>query len=217
MRLSRWLGRRGTRTVPVGILILALFAAVNASAVTNEALPEEEIPPLRPPRPEIPATFWELHGGEVIAGSAALVLLLAGGVWWWRRPRPRAVVPPEVRARQELAPLRTQPETGEVLSRISQIVRHYVTAAFNLGEGELTTTDLSQAMAVRKETIGPQLAGSISGFLRACDERKFAPPAQRPPMGAADRAEKLVESLEARRAELRAAEQAAQPQETGRS
>lgn len=187
-------------------LAALLLAGTGHAAETFGVEPEEEIPPLRPPRPEMPPTFWEANRGWVIGGSAALVVVISAGIWWLRRPARVTPVPPEVRARQELAPLRGQPETGEVLSRVSQIVRRYVSTAFDLHQGELTTADLARAMTARQETIGAQLANNIAGFLRVCDERKFAPPAQRPPLGAADEAGKLVETVEARRAELREAE-----------
>ncbi|HWQ90346.1 MAG TPA: hypothetical protein VN673_01650, partial [Clostridia bacterium] len=106
--------------------------------------------------------------------------------------------------------LRNQPETGAVLSRVSQILRRYVSHAFQLSAGEQTTTDLVRAMRTQAG-IGPRLAGTIGEFLKACDERKFAPPSGAPPLNAAVEAERLVESVEARRAELRAAAQSNPP------
>src|SRR5262245_15122845 len=45
------------------VCLLPLFAVAQTN--TNSAL--EEIPPLRPPRAEIPPGFWEQHSGEVLA------------------------------------------------------------------------------------------------------------------------------------------------------
>ena len=65
-----------------------------------------------------------------------LLALVALAVWWLTRPKPPVVVPPEVQARQALEPLRQQAEDGAVLSQVSQILRHYVSAAFALPPGE---------------------------------------------------------------------------------
>src|SRR5438094_10386757 len=77
-------------------------------ASTNTAL--DEIPPLRPPRGEIPPGFWEQRGAWVIPSSLFLLALVSVAVWFARRAKPRAEVPPEVLARQELEPLRAQAE-----------------------------------------------------------------------------------------------------------
>jgi hypothetical protein len=116
---------------------------------------------------------------------------------------------PEARAREELSGLRGQPETGALLSRISSSVRHYAAAVFSLAPGELTTTEFCRAVA-DNEIVGTTLAGSLTDFLKRCDERKFAPPSARPPMGAVEEALKLVEVSEARREELRQAATLAQ-------
>ena len=61
-----------------------------------------------------------------------------------------------------------------VLSEASQILRRYVAAAFAWPPAELTTAEFSAALA-GDEKIGPELARTLSNFLRECDERKFAP------------------------------------------
>ena len=183
-----------------GILLTSgLFAA------TNSAL--DEIPPLRPPRAELPPGFWEQHGTLVIVLGLVTVALFGVAAWFVGRARPKAPVPPDVLARNALEPLRAQPEDGVILSKVSQILRRYVTAAFSLPSGELTTTEFCNAIA-GNDAIGPQLSSSISEFLRLCDRRKFAPfpPAQ--PLDAVSTALKLIETAEARRAELRQAQQA---------
>jgi hypothetical protein len=181
-----------------------LAAQIPLMATTNRPA-AREIPPLRPPWGEIPPTFWERHGVWVILSGVLLLGLLAAGVWWLRRSRPAVVVPPETRARQELELLRTQPEDGPVLSRVSQALRRYVVAAFGLPPGEGTTADFCQAIS-GSGRLGPELTQSLSEFMRRCDEHKFAPPAPRPALGAAVQGLKLIEAAEVRREQLRQAE-----------
>src|SRR5262245_40846928 len=96
----------------IGLLPYFAIAQTN----TNSAL--EEIPPLRPPRGEIPPGFWEQHSGEAVA--AILIVLIGIGIalWLLLRARPQASIPPAVQARQMLNPLLGQPESGLVLSRV---------------------------------------------------------------------------------------------------
>jgi hypothetical protein len=180
-----------------------LVAGANtfAQPVSN---PADDIPPLAPPLQEIPPSFWEQHGTAVTLGALALLALAGCAVWWLCRPKPPALVPPEGRARAELAALGGQLEDGLVVSRVSRVLRRYLGAAFNLPPGESTTTEFCATLG-RSETIGPELATAVGDFLRACDERKFAPAAGGEPCHAASRALALVEQAEARRARLRAA------------
>jgi hypothetical protein len=180
---------------------LTAFLAQQAWAQDSAA---DEIPQLRPPRGEIPPGIWEQHSAAIIVGGILVLALVAVLVWFLTRPRTLLPVAPEVQARQELSSLRGQPETGALLSRISGSVRRYTAAAFSLPPGELTTAEFSREVACN-EAVGPALAESVTDFLKRCDERKFAPPAVQPPMGAADEAFHLVEVAEARREELRKA------------
>jgi hypothetical protein len=188
------------------LLASSLIAAQLCSAATNPPA-GDGIPPLRPPRPEIPPTFWEQHGAWVILAGVLLLGVIAAGIWWLTRPKPAVVVPPAVQARQGLEPLRQKPEDGALLSQVSQVLRRYVSAAFGLPPGEMTTADFCRAIAGQGR-IGPDLSAPLGDFLRKCDERKFAPSAPAPALGAADQALKLVELAEARRAQLQPAEDA---------
>jgi hypothetical protein len=188
------------------IWISSLAFRISCSAA--ELPLDEPIPPLRPPRGPLPPTFWEAWVGWVIGGGALFFILLAGLIWLLVRAKAPLIIPPEAQARNALGALRGQPESGLLLSRVSQIVRAYFSAAFALPAGELTTSELCRAIEERQE-ISVQLKGEVSDFLRSCDERKFSPtPAPAPIIGAVIRADKLIETAEAQRAELQAAAQA---------
>jgi hypothetical protein len=105
------------------------------------------------------------------------------------------MVLPEVQARQALEPLRQQPEDGALLSRVSQVLRHYVATAFDLPPGELTTAEFCAAIAAHGP-IGPELSTALSEFLRQCDQRKFSPPAPAPPFSAVAQALKLIDQAQ---------------------
>ena len=180
-----------------------LLIATQALSQTNAPEPEQ-IPPLHPPRAEIPPGFWEQHGHWVIVGCITLLFGLAIAIYFWARPRPPVIPPPEVIARKSLGALQGRPEDGAVLSEVSQIIRRYVTSAFEMPSGELTTTEF--CLAVEQESrIGPELSAALGEFLRRCDERKFAPSTAGPELKAVVRALELIDIAESRRAQLRAA------------
>jgi hypothetical protein len=180
-----------------------LVASVPLFANTNYSR-AEEIPKLRPPRGEIPLTFWEKNGRWVVSGGVALMALAGAGIWFLTRPKPAEAVLPEVLARRQLERLRGRAEDGTVLSRVSQALRHYMVAAFEMPSEEMTTSEFCRIVA-SETRIGPELAKAFGDFLRRCDERKFTPPAPRPDLGAVVEALKLIEATEARRTELRKA------------
>ena len=176
----------------------------SANAILNSPPAPDEIPPLRPPHAELPPAFWEQHGWSGSLGGVALLALAGGALWRRLRPKPAAIVPPEVQARQALEPLQHEAETGARLSRISQVVRRYVAAVFELPPEELTTTEFCAALSTNAQA-GSELSTALSRFLRECDERKFAPSAPPGGINAAARALELVARAETRRAELRQA------------
>ena len=184
----------GLRILTAVLWLLAPVLALPAASRTAA----DDIPPLRPPHAEIPPTFWDQYSLWVILFGVLLLVLVCAAAWFVTRPKPLAIVPPEVQARQALEPLRRQPEDGALLSRVSQILRHFVAAAFNLPPGELTTAEFCSAVA-RHTQIGPDLSAALSEFLRLCDQDKFSPPASVPPLSAVDRALKLIDRSQARR------------------
>ena len=208
----------GLRICP---LLLTLLASQVAFGATTNPPSSDAIPPLRPSRAEIPPTFWEQHGVWVTIAGALVLGVVAFGVWWLPRPKPAVVVPPEAEARQALGSLRHKPEDGALLSQVSQILRRYVSAAFGLPPGEMTTTDFCRTIAGQAR-VGEKLSAALGDFLRKCDERKFAPPsaaATGKMPGATDpgraqspeavaQALTLLEQAEARRAQLASAESA---------
>jgi len=180
--------------------VSVLAARLSFAAATNSLAPDA-IPPLRPPQAEIPPTFWEQYGLWVILLGLLMLALACAAAWLLTRPKPPVTVPPEVRARQALEPLREQPENGALLSRVSQILRHYVAATFDLPPGELTTAEFSRAMATHAP-IGTEFSTALSEFLRQCDQRKFSPPVPAAPLSAVAHALKLIDQAQARRLAL---------------
>jgi uncharacterized protein DUF4381 len=196
---------RRRRRVELSLLISASAAlCVTASLIAQgtNAGPNGPIPQLRPPRGEIPPTFWEQNAGWVWASALAAVAMIGAAVWYARRPRPEVTVSPEVAARQALEPLRAKLEDGVLLSQVSQILRRYIIRAFALDPGELTTTEFCAAIG-RQPRINPELAAALSDFLRRCDERKFSPASAGPAIEAVPNALRFVELAEARLAALR--------------
>ncbi len=170
------------------------------SAATKSPSPDA-IPPMRPPHAELPPSFWEQYGLWVILIVVLLLVLAGVAIWLLTRPKPPVLVPPDVQARQALEPLRHQTEDGALLSRVSQILRGYMAAAFNLPPGELTTTEFCRLIASHSR-VGLELSTALSDFLRQCDQRKFAPPVPVPPLSAVAQALKLIDQAQARLAAL---------------
>jgi hypothetical protein len=147
----------------------------------------------------------------VLAIGVLIVAILGVLLWLLLRPRPQVPLPPAVQARQSLDALREQPADGQLLSRVSQVVRRYFTDAFSLGSGEMTTSEIASALA-ENPSATPQLADSVAGFLRSCDERKFKQNAACGPVDAVPRAVSLIEQAEVRRDQVHAAGEAAASQ-----
>ena len=182
------------------ILSWLIFGASNALAAQTNSHAAGALPSLAPAYPEMAQTFWEMHHAAVIGCAFVLVLLLALLIWSLLKPKPAVVVPPGDVARQALLALAGQPEDGACLSRVSQILRHYFIAAFEIPAGELTTAEFCSAISSRQK-IGADLAGQVSEFLRQCDARKFGTSPDAAPLSAVAHALELVTLAEARQAQ----------------
>lgn len=198
-------GRAACQSLLVQRLIaLAALVPGSVGAQTN-LLEARDIPALKPPRAELPPTFWEQHGVALASGIGGfLVLLGALLLWYLLRSKPVVLIAPASEARRALESLRSQPETGPMLSRVSQVVRQYATTVFKLAPGQLTTAEWCRALE-SCEKAGPELAGEFGGFMRRCDDYKFKPANLAPsePLRAVDTALRLIELAEARLAQQR--------------
>ena len=177
----------------IWLLPTGLMAAGHVSAQTTN-----ELPKLVPPYPEVPPGFWEQHGLAVIIGAFVTLVATAIIVWLILRPRPAPILPPEVKARRDLAVLLAQPETDKTLSAASQILRRYFADAFELGLGEATTKELLFDRE-KHPGIPPPLRQEVAEFLTDCDTRKFATAPPATPTGSIPRVLQLIDQAEAKR------------------
>lgn len=192
--------------LPILVALLFNGRLINAQSTNPHA---DDIPPLAPPLPEIPPSLVERFGWTLWILILLALVLVALGIWLVLRPgKPPVLLAPAAQARSTLMALQAQPETGDVLSQISQALRRYLIITFWLPPHEMTTYDFCRLLAAH-ERIGPTLGDVLGGFLRMCDERKFAPATNSSPLGAAGRALELVALVEtARITALNAAQQA---------
>ena len=214
---SRHSGSKNSRRARSGFafLLLTLFFCVGAasSLVAQTNVPIEEIPPLLPPRGELPPSFSEQYGLWLVLGGVFLLAAVAAAIWFLTRPKPARMIPPAIEARAYLEALCQRTEDGSVLMRVSQVLRHYLAAAFEMPQEELTTTEFCQALS-RVEQVGPNLSSDVARFLKQCDIRKFAPaPASLniPKVEAVPQAFKLIDEAEVRLAQIREAAVVAPP------
>jgi hypothetical protein len=181
--------------------ILFLFSALPLHSQPNVSGTNATLK-LLPPLDELPPTFWEQNATVISFAGLGVVVLLSFFFWRAFRPKPKTIVPPELQARVALENLLQQPEDGAVLSRVSQVVRHYFSAAFQLSPDELTTMEFCREIA-GNEKIGAELSTTVAIFLRDCDSHKFSTTAGAEKIDAANRALNLVEQAERRRVHLR--------------
>jgi hypothetical protein len=177
------------------LLLTFSTSSICAQTTTNDQ------PRLVPPYAELPPTFWEQHKIAVLVGG--FLFLIAQSIFLWKllmRLQP-VVEPPQNIACAALTRLLDEPEDGRILSEVSQILRRYFGAAFQMPGVELTTAEFITALA-RNEKIGPVLGESLAVFLRECDVRKFSAAPATPPIDAVERALQLVQQAEARRAKI---------------
>jgi hypothetical protein len=156
---------------------------------------EEKIPPLRPPKNELGLSFWQRYGWWVALGALVAVVLIAFMVILLRRPKTQQVTPPQLAARRALEALRGRADDVTLAVEVSHIFRVYLYFALNLPAEELTTAELSALL--RSPRLGDaDLANTTSDFLKRCDEKKFAPSTDEPPVRFVDAACHLIDRLE---------------------
>lgn len=172
-----------------------LAAALTARGQTNA------LPALLPPYGELPPTFWEQHATASVFAGIGILALLAFALWRLLRPKSEIVIPPATKARRTLTGLLQQPEDGATLSGVSQAVRHYFIAAFQMLPGEFTTDEFTRLLA-RQEVIGAELSTATVTLLQDCDQRKFSATSTSAPIHAVDQALQLIAQAEQRRAQL---------------
>ena len=199
---SRRLLRPGSSVRSACVFLWLLLAATSHSLPSRKS--SDDIPPLVPPLPEIPPSFWEQHGWVLWVIVPFVLLVVAGvGAFVWLRPRKPPVLPATAaQARAALTALLARLEDGATLVEISQTLRRFLITTFWLPSGETTTAEFCANLA-KNEQVGAELAGAVAEFLRACDEQKFSPAPAGLPLDAARRALKLVEHAETRRAAAR--------------
>jgi len=183
---------------PAILFLLAAPPLHGQTSVTETNAPLK----LLPPYGELPQTFWEQNKIAILSAGLGVVALLIFFLWLAFRPKPKIIIPPEIQAREALQNLSSQPEDGALLSRVSQIVRNYFSAAFQLSPGELTTTEFCREIS-GNEKISAELSTSAANFLRECDNHKFSTTAAAGKIDAVNRALNLIEQAEQRLAQLR--------------
>ncbi len=179
-------------------LSLMLWPLAVSAADTND------LTTLVPAYAEIPPTFWQQHKTFIIIGGFLFVIAQSLVLWKLLMRLQPAVEPPENLARAALNELADETEDGKLLSQVSQILRRYFCAAYELPTAEMTTTEFCAVLKNQKK-IENKLAEKTSKFLRDCDQDKFAPKTIAPPMNAVDRASELISLSEMRRAQIGAA------------
>ncbi len=214
LRLSAFFRPSGFGFRPLSALLYLTTATLLAAADTNGAADMPPLSSLKPPRAEILPTVWEQYGPWIRVAAVLLLAAVVFAVWLTTRPKPATPVPFAVHAREELERLRQEPENGAVLSKSSQILTRYITAAFSLPAEEATTSEFCRRL-LECERIGPELANQISDFLRECDLRKFAPSPPASALGAATVSLKRIERAESRLEDLN--RRATLPKELARS
>lgn len=174
--------------------VLVFFFALPLYAQTDT----NALPNLAPAYGELRPTFWEQHQTVIIIAGFALLAIVLLSLQVMLRPKTVLVLPPEAIARRALKKMSGRPEDGKMLSEISQILRHYLGAAFELPAAEMNTAEFSAILSTN-EKIGMAFAQTVSDFLRVCDKDKFSPKTVAPPLNAVNRALELIEMAEKRR------------------
>jgi hypothetical protein len=188
------------------VLVLCLHALAYGGLTAKNSELSDEIPPLKPPRGEIPAGFWEQNRLLVTAAAVATLCVAALTIRFLARKKQSEPIPPEIEARTALEAFHGKTENGHTISEISRVVRRYFVAAFDLPQQELTTAEFAR-VTLASESIGADLAERVGKFLRDCDQRKFALESAPQPPSVLAAATSLIDLGEERREYLRKQEE----------
>ncbi len=159
----------GPLTIGYWLLVLTV---VRACAATNDLASPDDIPPLRPPKPEIAPGFWEQHGLWVLLGGIVAATAIA---LLWRvlsRPNPPAIAAPADAARTALRALDAAPEDVALWAAISGILRRYFIAALDLPQAELTNSELCRVLRSHPKVIS-DLSSAVTDLLTGLEHRRF--------------------------------------------
>ncbi len=152
------LGHSHFACVLIGLVIAIIKAA------------PEPIPDLKPPRGEIPPTFWEMHGLAIVGTSLLGLFLLVTLIRQWRQPKPVPVETPAEIATHSLHALLNETNTTTALLRTSDTLRRYLIERFELPGPGLTADEIAAHLHT-----DPPLARQLHRFMADCDLVKFAP------------------------------------------
>jgi Domain of unknown function (DUF4381) len=132
----------------------------------------EDIRDIRGPKPIFP---WAL----VLALLAGGALLAAGGIILWRRrqrrpPRPLTYFEIALKRLEELRAFMQPASVREFSSDISDTVRSYIEAGFNVTATHQTTEEFLHDILKDEKSPLSQHRALLAEFLRQCDLAKFA-------------------------------------------
>lgn len=147
-------------------------------------------PPGQTAAPATPATLHDIHPPVTLPepipyplyGSIALAVLAALGLllFWLhkKRNKPAPAIPPGVLARSDLMEARSlmnDSTTLKYMSRVSDILRHYIEIRFNLHPTRQTTREFFSSVAIaRQDSSLTPYRGELQRCLESCDLAKYA-------------------------------------------
>jgi len=155
------------------------------TVLTPEVDPESDIRPIKPPV-NTPLNFAEIFPWLLIGvGGFLLITLVWALIWIWRQktkdPEQFEQAPSEpahVIAFRDLEALKNQklPENGmvkEYYSRLTEVIRQYMTRQFGIHAMESTTLEILEAFSVQN-TGSEELNKKLENLLMLADLVKFA-------------------------------------------
>jgi hypothetical protein len=164
-------------------------------AQTTNLAQTNAIPPLRPPKPEIPPGVWETHGLWITLFGILVLASLVFAVRLVCRPKPPVVLEPAKVARNALSGLESRPEDDALLSQVSAILRTYLIAAFALPHQAFTHSELCDQLLAHP-AIGEGLSHTARKLLEDLEHRRFDSQARLPEGGFVKRAMRLIDLAE---------------------